>query len=161
MSAITDVVLLFSVCRKNKQLEHEVSDLGGEFESLKVTGTKVHATRTHVHILCCSSVCLSVCHLAHTMRELTQCLNFDFGLYTNQALCLYTSDWLKYETPDYTERGPIYAIASFLVSPFRQYIACCCHPLVNTFDASGLLPSIECLLRSGGTWGQVEVLGLV
>ena len=31
------------VCRKNKQLEAEVKDLGGEFESLKVTGTKVHA----------------------------------------------------------------------------------------------------------------------
>lgn len=103
MSAITDVVLLFSVCRKNKQLEHEVSDLGGEFESLKVTGTKVHATRTHVHILCCSCVCLSVCHLAHTMRELTQCLNFDFGLYTNQALCLHTSDWLKYMRPQTTQ----------------------------------------------------------
>ena len=31
------------ICSKNKQLEAEVTDLGGEFESLKVTGTKVQA----------------------------------------------------------------------------------------------------------------------
>ena len=49
------------ICSKNKQLEAEVTDLGGEFESLKVTGTKVQAHQVNL----CSVVvkCVSILHI--------------------------------------------------------------------------------------------------